>query len=51
MLRAFTKEAVALDSVMRSPNEDLGGLSVLAALDDPEAAETAWRVLRSLGDG
>jgi hypothetical protein len=48
-LGRFTDDAVAADRVMRLRRDELGGTSLMAALDDPKRAATAWNLLGALG--
>lgn len=50
-LTAFTDDAMAADRVMRLRRDDLGGLSLLEALDDPKRKRLAWNLLADLGSG
>jgi hypothetical protein len=50
-ITAFTTDAVAADRIMRLPREELHGRCVAEALDDPEQADDAWRILHRLGGG
>jgi hypothetical protein len=50
-ITAFTTDAVAADRIMRLPREELDGRCVAEALDDPEHADDAWRILHRLGGG
>lgn len=45
----FTTDPVATDRIMRIRREDLGGLSITAALERPERREAAWAALSELG--
>jgi hypothetical protein len=47
-LTAFTADPVAADRTMRLIREDLGGMSIASALDDPEWAGPAWSALAEL---
>jgi hypothetical protein len=48
LLGRFTADPIASDRIMRLVRDDLGGLSVAAALDDPDCEEQAWSVLAEL---
>ena len=48
-LGRFTSDAVAADRIMRLTRDDLGGLSIAAALDRPKVAPAAWAALDALG--
>ena len=48
-LGRFTDDALAADRVMRLRRDELGGSSLVEALDDPKRAPTAWNLLRALG--
>jgi hypothetical protein len=50
-LGRFSDDAVAADRVVRLKRDELGGRSILAALDDPKRAVTAWNLLGALGLG
>jgi hypothetical protein len=50
-LRRFSDDAVAADRVMRLRRDDLGGGTLVDALDDPKQAPAAWNLLGSLGLG
>jgi hypothetical protein len=47
-LHRFTTDVIAADRVMRLMRDDLGGLSIAAALDQPEIAAAAWAALDEL---
>ncbi len=47
-LAAFTTDPVAADRVMRLVRDDLGGISIVSALDRPEVAGAAWSALAEL---
>jgi hypothetical protein len=49
LLTRFTSDPVAADRIMRMTRDELAGSSITAALGDPATAETAWRILASLG--
>ncbi|MBV9659925.1 MAG: hypothetical protein JO337_02080 [Acidimicrobiales bacterium] len=48
LLRRFTDDPVVADRVMRLVRDDLGGLSVIAALDRPDVRDRAWTALAEL---
>jgi hypothetical protein len=48
-LSRFTRDPLAADRVMRLVRDDLGGRSLVDALQDPDAAPAAWAILGSLG--
>ena len=45
----FTDDAVAADRILRLRRDELGGDTLLAALDDPARAASAWNLLDALG--
>jgi hypothetical protein len=47
-LHRFTSDVIAADRVMRLVREDLGGLSIAAALEQPATALAAWAALDEL---
>jgi hypothetical protein len=47
-LRRFTGDVIAADRAMRLVRDDLGGLSIAAALDRPATAPVAWSALGEL---
>lgn len=47
-LRQFTTDPVASDRVMRLVRDDLGGLTISAALEDSQWSSAAWDVLAEL---
>jgi hypothetical protein len=49
LLARFTADPLASDRIMRLKHEELGNRSIAEALDKPKTAETAWRMLTSLG--
>ena len=49
LLARFTSDPLAADRIMRIQHDELGGASIGEALRRPETADTAWRVLASLG--
>jgi len=51
VLGRFSADAVAADRVLRLRRDELGGRSLLAALDDPKRAVAAWHLLGALGLG
>ena len=50
-LGSFGDDAVAADRAMRLRRDELGGRSLVDALDDPKRAATAWNLLGALGLG
>ena len=48
LLRQFTTDPVASDRVMRLARDDLGGLTISAALEDSQWSAAAWDVLAEL---
>ena len=48
LLHRFTTDPVACDRAMRLVRDDLGGLSIASALDDPRWAAAAWDALAEL---
>lgn len=51
LLGDYTSDAAAADRVMRLRRDDLGGGTLIEALDDPVRQQLAWQLLASLGDG
>ncbi len=51
LLGRFVDDAVAADRVMRLRRDELGGRSLVEALDDPKRAATAWNLVGALGLG
>lgn len=49
LLTRFTSDPLAADRIMRIRHDDLGDTSIAEALRDADNAETAWRMLTSLG--
>ena len=49
LLTRFTSDPVAADRVMRLTHDDLSGMSIAEALRRAETADTAWRILSSVG--
>jgi hypothetical protein len=49
LLGRFTADPLAADRIMRLKHEELGGRSIAEALRKPKTAESAWRMLTSLG--
>ena len=49
LLARFTSDPLAADRIMRLKHDELGGTSITEALRKPRTAETAWRMLTSLG--
>jgi hypothetical protein len=49
LLIRFTSDPVIADRIMRMTRDELDGSSVAEALRDPATADTAWRILTSLG--
>jgi hypothetical protein len=49
VLGRFTNDAVAADRVMRLRRDELGGKSLVAAIDDPKRSAVAWNLLSSIG--
>lgn len=47
----FSDDAVAADRIMRLKRDDLGGRSLIAALDDPKRSAIAWNLLGAVGLG
>jgi hypothetical protein len=48
-LTRFSSDAVAVDRVMRLERAELGGRSIVEALDKPKTAPVAWVLLDQLG--
>ncbi|MGO4442241.1 hypothetical protein AB4Z42_02670 [Mycobacterium sp. 2YAF39] len=48
-LTRFTSDPLAADRVMRLKHDELGNASITEALRKPKTADTAWRMLTSLG--
>ena len=49
LLTRFTSDPLAADRIMRLRHDDLGGVSIAAALRRPKTADTAWRMLAAVG--
>ncbi|WP_407687566.1 hypothetical protein [Mycobacterium sp. HUMS_1102779] len=49
LLARYTDDAIAADRIMRLQHEELGGISIADALDNPTTAAAAWRALTALG--
>jgi hypothetical protein len=49
LLAQFTTDAVVADRIMRIKRDDLGGTSMSDALRRKKTADTAWRLLASVG--
>ena len=49
LLARFTSDPLAADRIMRLKHDELGNSSITEALRKPKTAETAWRMLTSLG--
>jgi hypothetical protein len=49
LLARFTADPLAADRIMRLTHDELGGTSIAKALRRPKTADTAWRMLASLG--
>jgi hypothetical protein len=49
LLARFTTDPLAADRIMRLTHDELAGASIAAALQRPESADTAWRMLASIG--
>lgn len=49
LLTEFTSDPLAADRIMRLTHDELGGSSIAEALRRPKTADTAWRMLASLG--
>lgn len=49
LLTRFTSDPLAADRIMRLRHDDLGGVSIAAALRRPKIADTAWRMLAAVG--
>jgi hypothetical protein len=49
LVTRFTSDPVAADRIMRISRDELDGSSLTEALRDPATADTAWRMLISLG--
>ena len=49
-LRRFSDDAVAADRIMRLPRDELDGISLAEALDDPGRRDRAWALLGRLGE-
>ena len=49
-LRRFSDDAVAADRIMRLPRDELDGLSLAEAIDDPTRRDLAWALLGRLGE-
>jgi hypothetical protein len=48
-LTRFTSDPLAADRIMRLKHDELGDTSITEALRKPKTADTAWRMLTSLG--
>jgi hypothetical protein len=49
LLARFTSDPLAADRIMRMKHDELGGRSIAEALRDAQTADTAWRMLTSVG--
>ena len=49
LLARFTSDPLAADRIMRLKHDELGDISLVEALRNPKTADTAWRMLTSLG--
>ncbi|MGZ4527854.1 MAG: hypothetical protein ACXVX7_15750 [Mycobacterium sp.] len=49
LLARFTFDPLAADRIMRLKHDELGGISIAEALRNKQTAETAWRMLTSIG--
>lgn len=49
LLTGFTADPMAADRIMRITHDELGGVSIAAALRRPDLADTAWGMLAALG--
>jgi hypothetical protein len=49
LLARFTFDPLAADRIMRLKHDELGGISIAEALRNTQTAETAWRMLTSIG--
>jgi hypothetical protein len=49
LLSTFTNDPLAADRIMRLTHDELGGSSIAEALRHPKTADTAWRMLASIG--
>lgn len=49
LLARFTSDPLAADRIMRIKHDDLGGVSIAEALRRTKTADTAWRMLASVG--
>jgi hypothetical protein len=49
LLARFTSDPFAADRIMRIKRDELGGLSIAEALRRTKTADTAWRILSSVG--
>jgi hypothetical protein len=47
----FSDEPVAADRIMRLRRDELGGASLVEALEDPRRSSTAWNLIGALGLG
>ena len=49
LLARFTSDPLAADRIMRMKHDELGGRSIAEALRETRTADTAWRILASVG--
>jgi hypothetical protein len=49
LLARFTSDPLTADRIMRMTHDELGGRSIAEALRDAQTADTAWRMLTSVG--
>jgi hypothetical protein len=49
LLARFTSDPLAADRIMRLKHDELGDISLVEAMRNPKTADTAWRMLTSLG--
>lgn len=49
LLARFTDDPLVADRIMRTKNDDLGGKSIAEALGNSRTADSAWRILISIG--
>lgn len=49
LLARFTSDPLAADRIMRMKHDELGGRSIAEALREKRTADTAWRMLASVG--
>lgn len=49
LLARFTGDPIAADRIMRITHDELDGVSIAAALKNPDTADTAWQLLAELG--